>query len=105
MLHDATRDFPESDAAPCGRSSLSTAPTLEEQISMARLTYCRRNDITYRADLVLQSLGAAVVAVFYPHENPFSTAGVMVFEAGVLTSAICLLVCISWVKKVILGSP
>ena len=35
---------------------MSTVPTLEEKISMARLTYCRRNDITYRADLVLQSL-------------------------------------------------
>jgi hypothetical protein len=35
---------------------MSTVPTLEEKMSMARLTYCRRNDITYRADIVLQSL-------------------------------------------------
>ena len=49
-------------------------------------------------------LGAAVLAVLYPLESPFYTAGIMLFEAGVLLSAIYLLVWISWVKKVILAS-
>jgi uncharacterized integral membrane protein len=83
---------------------MSSAPTLEEQIAMAGLTYGRPHDITYRAGLVIQVLGAAVLAVLYPLESPFYTAGIMLFEAGVLLSAIYLLVWISWVKKVILGA-
>jgi len=83
---------------------MSTATTLEEQIAIAGLAYGRRHDITYRAGLVLQSLGAAVVAVLYPLENPFHTAGIMIFEVGVLMSAIYLLVWMSWVKKAIVGS-
>jgi uncharacterized integral membrane protein len=83
---------------------MSTIPTLEEQIAMAGITYGRRHDISYRAGLVLQVLGAAVLAVLYPIESPFYTVGIMVFELGVLTSAIYLLVWISWIKKIILGS-
>ena len=79
-------------------------PTLEEQISMAGLGYGRRHDISYRTGLVLQVLGAAVLAVLYPLESPFYTAGIMLFETGVLLSAIYLLVWMSWVKKMILGS-
>jgi len=83
---------------------MSTAPTLEDQISMAGLAYGRRHDISYRTGLVLQVLGAAVLAVLYPLENPFYTAGIMLFELGVLLSATYLLVWMSWVKKIIVGS-
>ncbi len=83
---------------------MSTTPTLEEQVSMAGLAYGRRHDISYRAGLVLQVLGAAVLAVLYPLENPFYTAGVMLFELGVLLSAAYLLVWMSWVRKIVLGS-
>jgi uncharacterized integral membrane protein len=83
---------------------MSSAPPLEEQISMAGLTYGRRHDVSYRAGLVVQMLGAAVLAVLYPLENPFSTAGILLFNAGALLSAVYLLVWMSWVKKVILVS-
>ena len=83
---------------------MSTTPTLEAQISMAGLTYDRRHDIAYRTGLVLQVFGAAVLAVLYPLENPFYTAGIMLFELGVLLSAAYLPVWMSWVKKVIVGS-
>ncbi len=83
---------------------MSTAPTLEDQISMAGLTYGRRHDVSYRTGLVLQVVGAAVLAVLYPLENPFYTAGIMLFELGVLLSAVYLLVWMPWVKKIILGA-
>ena len=83
---------------------MSTTPTLEEQITMAGITYGRRHDISYRTGLVLQVLGAAALAVLYPIENPFYTAGIMLFELGVLISAIYLLVWISWIKKIVLLS-
>jgi uncharacterized integral membrane protein len=83
---------------------MSAAPPLEEQISMAGLAYGRRHDISYRAGLVLQVLGAALLATLYPLESPFYTAGIMLFDLGVLLSAACLLVWMSWVKKLILGS-
>ena len=83
---------------------MNTFPTLEEQIAMAGITYGRRHDITYRAGLVMQVLGAALLAVLYPMENPFYSAGIMLFEAGVLLSAVYLLVWMSWIKKIILGS-
>lgn len=83
---------------------MSTLPTLEEQIAMAGLSYGRKHDISYRAGLILQVLGAGGLAVLYPMGSPFYSAGIMAFEAGVLLSAIYLLVWMSWVKKVILGS-
>jgi uncharacterized integral membrane protein len=83
---------------------MNTFPTLEEQIAMAGITYGRRHDISYRAGLVMQVLGAALLAVLYPMENPFYSAGIMLFEAGVLLSAVYLLVWMSWIKKIILGS-
>ena len=83
---------------------MSTAPSLEEQISLAGLAYGRRHDISYRTGLVLQVLGAGVLAVLYPLENPFYTMGIMLFEIGVLLSAVYLLVWMAWVKKIILGS-
>jgi len=79
-------------------------PTLEEQISTAGLTYNRRHDITYRTGLVIQVLGAALLAILYPLESPFYTIGIMLFEVGVLLSAIYLLVWMSVIKKFILGS-
>ncbi len=83
---------------------MSTIPTLEEQISRAGLTYGRRHDISYRTGLVVQVLGTAVLAVLYPLRSPFYTVGIMLFEAGVLLSAVYLLVWMSWIKKMILGS-
>lgn len=83
---------------------MSTTPTLEEQIAMAGLTYGRRHDISYRMGLVLQVLGAALLAVLYPLESPFYTAGIMLFETGVLLSAAYLLVWMRSVKKFIVSS-
>ncbi len=83
---------------------MPAAPTLEEQISTAGLAYGRRHDMFYRTGLVLQVLGTAVLAVLYPLQSPFYTAGIMLFEAGVLLSAIYLLVWMPWVKKTILAS-
>jgi len=84
--------------------AMTNAPTLEEQVTIAGLTYGRRHDISYRAGLVAQLLGAAVLAVLYPLGSPFYTIGIMVFNAGALLSGIYLLVWMSWVKKIILGS-
>ncbi len=82
---------------------MSANPSLEEQISIAGHSYCRRHDISYRTGLVLQVLGAAVLAVLYPLENPFYTSGIMLFELGALLSAAYLPVWMSWVKKIIVG--
>ena len=79
-------------------------PTLEEQIAMAGITYGRRHDIFYRAGLIVQVLGATVLAVLYPLANPFYTIGIMLFNAGALLSAVYLLVWMSWIKKIIVGS-
>ena len=83
---------------------MSTTPTLEEQITMSGLAYGRRHDISYRSGLVVQVLGAALLAVLYPLENPFYTIGIMLFEAGVLLSALYLLVWMSVIKKFIIGT-
>jgi uncharacterized integral membrane protein len=83
---------------------MPTASTLEEQIAMAGITYSRRHDISYRAGLVIQVLGAAILAVLYPIESPFYTIGIMLFEVGVLLSAVYLLVWMRSVKRLIIGS-
>lgn len=83
---------------------MSTLPSLEEQIVMAGLAYGRRHDISNRAGLVLQVLGAGGLAVLYPMGSPYYSAGIMAFEAGVLLSAVYLLVWMSWVRKIILWS-
>ena len=83
---------------------MQTTPTLEEQLATAGLTYGRRHDISYRAGFVIQMLGAALLAVLYPLESPFYTIGIMVFEIGVLLSAVYLLVWTRSVKKFIAGS-
>lgn len=83
---------------------MSIKPTLEAQISLAGLTYGRRHDISYRSGLALQVLGAALLALLYPLENPFYTTGIMLFEVGVLLSALYLLVWMRPVKLLILGS-
>lgn len=83
---------------------MATLPSLEEQIATAGITYSRRHDISYRAGLVMQVVGAGALAVLYPLANPFYSAGIMLFELGVLISAVYLLVWISWVKTIILGA-
>jgi uncharacterized integral membrane protein len=96
--------FPLATALmPCYKA-LMTAPPLEEQIAFAGIAYGRRHDISYRTGLVLQVLGAGVLAVLYPMGSPFYSAGIMLFELGVLLSGVYLLVWMSWVKKIILGS-
>ena len=83
---------------------MSTTPTLEEQVAVSGLTYGRRHDISYRTGLVIQVVGAAILAVLYPLGNPFYTIGIMLFEGGVLLSAVYLLVWMQAVKKFIVGS-
>ncbi len=53
---------------------------------------------------MLQVLGAAVLAVLYPLASPFYTAGIMLFDLGVLLAAFHLLVWITWVRTLILGA-
>ncbi len=83
---------------------MSNKSTLEDRIKTAGLTYGRRHDISYRTGLILQVLGLALLAVLYPLENPFYTVGIMLFELGVLLSAVYLLVWMRPIKKFILGS-
>ena len=83
---------------------MDAIPTLEEQISMAGIKYGRRHDISYRAGFVMQVLGMGILAVLYPLDSPFYTIGIMLFEAGALLAAVYLLVWMTWIKKVILGS-
>lgn len=78
--------------------------TLEDQVTNAGLSYGRRHDISYRVGLVVQVLGLALLAVLYPLDNPFYTVGIMVFEIGVVLSAIYLLVWMRSVKVIILAS-
>ena len=81
-----------------------TEPTLQEQPAPTGRTYGRRHDILYRTGLVLQVLGAAALATLYPMRSPFYSAGIMLFEIGVLLSAAYLLVWMSWIKKIVLGA-
>lgn len=81
-----------------------TEPLTEEQLSQTGSAYGKRHDILYRTGLVLQVLGAALLAVLYPMRSPYYTAGIMLFEIGVLVAAIYLLVWISWIRKIVLGS-
>ncbi len=83
---------------------MSATPALEDRIALAGLTYGRRHDISYRTGLVIQVLGAALLAVLYPLESPFYTIGIMLFDVGVLLSAIYLLVWMRSVKIFIAGS-
>jgi uncharacterized integral membrane protein len=78
--------------------------TLEEQIAMAGIKYGKRHDISYRTGFVMQVLGAGILAVLYPLDSPFYTIGIMLFEAGTVLAAIYLLVWMTWIKKVIVGS-
>jgi len=83
---------------------MSTNLTLEEQLTKTGLNCGRRHDFSFRAGLVLQVLGAALLAVLYPLENPFYTVGIMLFEVGVLLSALYLLVWRLWIRMCILAS-
>jgi uncharacterized integral membrane protein len=82
---------------------MPTDPTLQEQITMVGLAYGRRHDISYRTGLVMQVFGSALLAVLYPLGSPFYTVGVLVFEAGVLLSALHLLVWMSWIKRIVVA--
>ncbi len=82
---------------------MSTAPA-DGQISLPNASNSRRHDISYRTGLVVQVLGAAVLAVLYPLQSPFYTIGIMLFDAGVLLSAVYLSVRMPWVRRVIVGS-
>jgi len=83
---------------------MSTIPTREKQIAMAGHPYGRRHEIASRTGMVLQVLGAAVLAVLYPIRSPFYTIGIMLFEAGALLSGLFLLVRMPVVKKFVIGS-
>lgn len=83
---------------------MSTGHLLGKKIASADITHGRRHDISYRGGLVLEVLGAAVVAVLYPLQIPFYTAGIMLFEIGALLSAIYFVARMSLVKKMLLGS-
>ncbi len=83
---------------------MSAIPDQNKPGAAVARTYGRQHDIPYRAGIVLQVLGAAMLAVLYLLEHPFYTAGIMVFEAGVLLSALFLLVGRPWIRKVIVGS-
>ena len=64
----------------------------------------RRRDLVYRAGMVLQVLGLGALAVLYPMGSPFFSAGIMVFELGVLIAVVFLLVWISWIKRLLLAA-
>lgn len=68
------------------------------------MTYGRWHDISYRSGMIVQVFGLCLLAVLYPLANPFYTLGIMLFEAGVLLSALFLLVWAGWIKKIVLGS-
>jgi len=82
---------------------MPTTSTLEDQLAVIGLAYGRKQDIAYRAGLIAQVLGLAVVSALYPLESPFYTAGIMLFELGVLLSAAYLLVWKRQVKRMVLG--
>lgn len=60
--------------------------------------------LAYRAGLLIQVLGAGILAALYPIGHPMYTIGIMVFELGALVSGITLRVWITWIRKVILGA-
>jgi uncharacterized integral membrane protein len=69
-----------------------------------RAVYRRRHDILYRLGMTLQVLGAGVLAVLYPLENPFYSVGIMLFDSGVLVSAIYFRVWLSWIRSILFGA-
>jgi uncharacterized integral membrane protein len=79
-------------------------PTLKEEIAQAGFASGRRQDISYRAGLVLQALGLALLSVLYPIESPFYTVGIMIFDLGALFSAVYLLVWMKALKHLILAA-
>ena len=77
---------------------------MDDQSGTAGITGGRRRNIAYRAGLVLQMLGAAGLAVLYPFGSPFYSAGIMLFEVGVLISVVTLSVSRSWFRNLLLGN-
>jgi uncharacterized integral membrane protein len=64
-------------------------------------THGRSREMSYRAGLVLQALGAAVLAVLYPIRSPFYSAGIMLFEVGVVFSAIAFPIRTAWIRSLV----
>lgn len=81
---------------------MSTNPEPEKQ-KMTDSSACgRRQDIAYRVGLIMQVLGTALLAVLYPLGNPFYSIGIMLFESGVLLSAVFFFYEKLWAKKTLL---
>lgn len=80
---------------------MPTLSKLEKLNNAGGSTSGKKQDIAYRAGLVIQLLGAAILAVLYPLGNPFYSLGIMLFEVGVLLSAASLIRKRSWVGKAI----
>jgi len=76
--------------------------TIKEQDAETKDAYRKHHGIFYRAGIVMQVLGAALLAVLYPLGNPFYTLGIMCFESGVLLAAIYLVIERPLVKKILL---
>jgi uncharacterized integral membrane protein len=105
VTHQRLRPFALAIAyASCYKTAMSIAQSRNKQLSMDGPAYGRRHDISYRAGLVLQVLGTALLAVLYPLESPFYTIGIMLFDVGVFISVLYLPVRMRPAKLVILGS-
>lgn len=78
--------------------------TLNERQSSTCVASAGKRMIAYRSGLVLQAAGAALLAILYPLDSPFYSAGIMVFELGTLVSGVCMLVRMAWIKKLIVTS-
>ena len=63
-----------------------------------------RRRFAYTVGLVLQLLGMATLAVLYPMGSPFYSAGIMLFELGILLSAVFLAVSSRWFKTFLLST-
>lgn len=64
----------------------------------------KKPDAAYRSGMALQVLGAAILAVLYPLENPFYTAGIMLFELGALLSGLYVTTQLPWIRSAVLCS-
>ena len=76
-------------------------PKSEKDNKVQCATCGRYQDIASRVGLIMQVLGAAVLAVLYPLGNPFYSLGIMLFEAGVLLAAAFIFCEKSWAGKII----
>lgn len=77
-------------------------PSLEK--SSYTGSFARWHNILYRTGFILQVLGAGVLAILYPLDNPFFTVGIMIFELGTLLAGMYLPMGTPIAKALILGS-